>query len=123
MTRARDLGAFLLCFALAGCSGYRSYDRSSPGDWPPVDGDGAPIIKSGSSVRAHTADGLDVEGKVESVDAIAFVVDGQPLPYNQVEVLQVRSFLVAPTAALAAGVGVLGALLMTSAGTFETHGD
>lgn len=121
MRRARLLAVALTCLFLTGCSGYTRYSRSELGKWPPVDNGGKSLIGVGNSVKMHTAGGVVISGDIESLNENGCTVDGQPLAFAQVEVIQVHKILWAPTIAIAAGATVLGVIVFTSPGTFDTH--
>lgn len=107
----------VLCLSLCGC-GYTRHSPAEYSNWPP-DHDTNPI-EVGKTVKIQSKDGLVVKGKVESVAESEFEVAGKHILYSEVEVVQVRTFLIWPTVVIAAGVAVLGFVLFTVPGDFST---
>ncbi len=100
MFRAKQLTAIALCFVLVGCSGYKRYHRSDFVVWPPSSESESTPFEVGSSIILRTTDGVETRGEVDSIGEASIVVEGQSVPYSRIELVQVRSFLWVPTAAL-----------------------
>ncbi len=101
VARVEITSAIIVTGLLAGCSGYRTYDRSDVIEWPPNAATVQQYVKVGDRVRALGADRTTVSGVVDSLGRDGLVVSGVPVEYSSISSLQVRGFLWEPTAVLA----------------------
>jgi len=101
MPWVKQITTFALCLTLVGCSGYTRYNKSDFAEWPPSNDSKNTPLNLGDSVVVHTTKGIEYNGVVESMDETVIVVAGQSILFDDIELIQVRSTLWAPTAVLA----------------------
>ncbi len=108
----KQISAVVLSLALVGCSGYQRFQPSDSAQWPPASNSADLPFAVGSSIILRTTDGHQYKGTVDLMDETSIVVAGQLVPYAQVELIQVRSFLWVPTVAMAATAAVAGLVFL-----------
>lgn len=115
--------AVLLAVLLAagGCSGYRQYDRSSTSQLLVGGTDHGDILAVGKVIRVRTISGAVVGGRVESVGPSELMVGGQTVPYSEIESVQVRSLLWAPTVVALSTAAFVVRMITYNAGTFSPN--
>ncbi|MBK8164724.1 MAG: hypothetical protein IPK64_02045 [bacterium] len=118
-TAVAAASVFAVLVTSSGCSGYRQYDRSEHPQLPTSSSNGDDIIAVGKSIRVRTARGIVVEGKVESVGQSECMVDGESVPYSEIESIRVRSFLWTPTVVAVGAAAFVVRMITYDAGTFS----
>ena len=116
----RGFGLVVLCFFVAGCSGYTKYQPSDFLEWPPDTEAEKGKFQVGTSVKIQTKDGEVVHGDIQSVGDKAFIVEGRSVSYSHIETIKVKETLWYPTAVVSAGIVVTGILVFGPEGRFST---
>ena len=110
-----------LMTASSGCSGYRHYGRL---DAPHLLIGGAGhgnVVEVGELVRVRTTSGIEIRGRVESLGPAEFLVGGKTVPYSEIESVQVRSILWAPTVVTLGTVAFLVRMITLNDALFSPH--
>lgn len=110
-----------LMAASSGCSGYRHYDRLDAPHLLIGDAGNGGVVEVGQFVRVRTTGGIVVKGRVESLGPADFLVGGQAVPYSEIESVQVRLLLWAPTVVTLGTVAFLVRMITLNEGVFSPH--